>query len=530
MALLPITVIGLMTAHLRQDDADRWLYAYIGEQMRQGQELYGDVWDNKPPMIFWINYVGLLISGGQYFGVALMCTISIMVSLWLFHRVAAHWFGNPAAHLGTVLAALYLLHPLYWGGTNRPETFLIMFDLAAVRFFQLCIRARAGLRCAFVAGMALAGSFLCKQTGLATTGAIFVTLLIILLIDRPKRRPHVLMIIAGAGGYAIALGFAVIILLLTADGHWAWIAIVEFPRLHSQQNGFPPSLHWIDWSEHLAVLGLPAILAAAFLFKTLLGWFNRSLISSPEAADSANPIRPQSLHDSSMKSVTQHPILVTTIWLIFALYFILISPGKSNYYFISALPPLLLLAVGSIRELLREQAAWNHLQRSALRCLMLLWVVYMLIAPIRAQWRAVAVNWTNSQMDTDPYQVRGKLQQLQHYLQPGDSIQSLSYQPAFYWFTGFRSGSRFTSLLNISQLGSKSNILVEQMVHDWQSHPPEIILISAEEVNRELSRIPSPDSADLRPLMQFIHDRYEPLPEPDNQWGMVYQSNPIMSP
>ncbi len=56
--------VGQTAAHLRTDETDCWLFAYYADQMLQGRQLYGDLWDNKPPGIFWINALGLQIGGG----------------------------------------------------------------------------------------------------------------------------------------------------------------------------------------------------------------------------------------------------------------------------------------------------------------------------------------------------------------------------------------------------------------------------------------------------------------------------------
>ena len=108
--------------------------------MIDGELLYGDAWDNKPPGIFWVNALGLLIGGGHYGGVIALCVVGSAAALLLFYRTARGWFGGAPAALGVMLAALYLSHQLYRGGTKRPETFVVLFDLAAVYCYQLGLR------------------------------------------------------------------------------------------------------------------------------------------------------------------------------------------------------------------------------------------------------------------------------------------------------------------------------------------------------------------------------------------------------
>jgi len=132
--------VGQTAAHLRTDETDCWLFAYYADQMLQGRQLYGELWDNKPPGIFWINALGLQLGGG-YGGVIALCVLASAVALGVFFLIARKWYGCTPAIIGTVLASLYLSHQMYRGGTNRPETFVVLFDLAAVFWYQRGLRS-----------------------------------------------------------------------------------------------------------------------------------------------------------------------------------------------------------------------------------------------------------------------------------------------------------------------------------------------------------------------------------------------------
>jgi len=85
-------------------ERDTGVFHYIGWLITQGKIPYRDVWDHKPPVIFFINALGLWLSGGSRWGVwgmeAVFLSLSGMISLSLlkngwgwFQHFWRHWPG-----------------------------------------------------------------------------------------------------------------------------------------------------------------------------------------------------------------------------------------------------------------------------------------------------------------------------------------------------------------------------------------------------------------------------------------------------
>ncbi|MEJ2552166.1 MAG: hypothetical protein P8Z34_15955, partial [Anaerolineales bacterium] len=49
--------------HVAPMGADSGIFAYGAEQMLDGKLLYRDVWDHKPPAVFYVNALAILIGG-----------------------------------------------------------------------------------------------------------------------------------------------------------------------------------------------------------------------------------------------------------------------------------------------------------------------------------------------------------------------------------------------------------------------------------------------------------------------------------
>ena len=56
---------------------DSTVFLYMGQRILDGFIPYKDAWDHKPPMIYWINALGLYLGQGSFLGVRLIEFLSI---------------------------------------------------------------------------------------------------------------------------------------------------------------------------------------------------------------------------------------------------------------------------------------------------------------------------------------------------------------------------------------------------------------------------------------------------------------------
>ena len=66
---------------------DSGVFLYVADQFLEGKVLYKNLWDHKPPVIYLINTLALLIDGKTLWGVwfmeSLFLSISILISYTL---------------------------------------------------------------------------------------------------------------------------------------------------------------------------------------------------------------------------------------------------------------------------------------------------------------------------------------------------------------------------------------------------------------------------------------------------------------
>ena len=160
---------------------DSGIFLYVGSRMLKGDLLYKNIWDDKPPMIFLINALGLWISAGSLWGVWILEVIGILTAVWMAFSVLKSSFGNTAAVLGIVAGLSILLITLHGG--NYTEEYAIPFQFACL-FFLVQSERKGGIWPAFASGVALGILFFLRQNLISVGAAIVIYLVARALLSR----------------------------------------------------------------------------------------------------------------------------------------------------------------------------------------------------------------------------------------------------------------------------------------------------------------------------------------------------------
>ena len=206
LALLPASPILEHTP-----PRDSGIFLYVGSRLLKGDLLYKNVWDDKPPMIFLINALGLWMSGGSLWGVWIIEVIGILAAVWMAFSILKKSFGDTAAVLGIVAGLAILLITLHGG--NYTEEYAIPFQFACL-FFFIRSEDKGGFWAAFACGIAVGILFFLRQNLVSIGVAIGLYLILHALISRswlPIRQ----LVFIGLGATAIS---AVFLLYLASEG------------------------------------------------------------------------------------------------------------------------------------------------------------------------------------------------------------------------------------------------------------------------------------------------------------------------
>ena len=111
---------------------DSSVFLYIGKRMHMGDVPYRDLFDHKGPLLFFIQYFGLFLSGESFFGVWIIELICLTLSIYFTYRILqlldSH---NTILDFLTILFSFLVIGLQLFEGGNITEE----YALPAVTFF-----------------------------------------------------------------------------------------------------------------------------------------------------------------------------------------------------------------------------------------------------------------------------------------------------------------------------------------------------------------------------------------------------------
>jgi hypothetical protein len=259
---------------------DQATYCVIGQGLLRGQLLYRDLWDNKPPGIFYVYAVIVKIFGPVMWcvgAVDILWLLAISCCIFFFAR---RYLGTPAAALAMVFNAVRHCRQGYIHAV-QPEAFLMLCLFGAwfllegdsgVRGPKAGVR---GLRC-FLAGLLMGAAFWLKYNAVA----FFPFLLLVPFLDfrpwdngtvRPRLKIPgkdwlVRMLLVGVGFVLAIVG---VLAYFRVAGAWPAMKEVQFevlPRYGAKVFHWDfaflvwalrqSQFHLGFWTEIMAALGL----------------------------------------------------------------------------------------------------------------------------------------------------------------------------------------------------------------------------------------------------------------------------------
>lgn len=203
-------------------------YATTAWMSTHGRILYLTVWNNKPPLLFWIYDLALAWFGPSELGLHLLSTLAGVLTLLAVWRIVRENWGGRRAGLTLVVTALLIGLPLLSGDLALPENFLIAPEAWGMVFVLRALRTGPGRQqylAAALGGLMFGLACLIQQTSLAP----FLAAVIFLAVQRGRRGLGAATVMAGSGVVIGAAGLAPYVL-------WAGLGNVYFYLATSYQG------------------------------------------------------------------------------------------------------------------------------------------------------------------------------------------------------------------------------------------------------------------------------------------------------
>ena len=489
LLLAPIVTLSQIAAHNRVDVVDDQLFGYFGWRIAHGAVIYEDVWDNKPPGIYWMNALGFLIGGDSYGGVVFLCVLAVAVSLISFFVISVSVYFRGAAGIATILAGFYLTHGFFQGGTNRTETFLMAFELTAVAFYFRGF-ARDRWWKWLLAGVCCGCAALFKQVGLASWGALGLHTIILVIMRDLDWRAGLRRCLLLLGGMLAVVAIAFIVIVAQGAGERAYFAVFGFNRAYFTIGS--SSLTDLELNEYMlrehmrTALLLPVLMTIAALIHAFF-WRVRPKDRPADIEDQIRALRP----------VCPRYMLLFFMWYAIAYYGAAVSPHYFRHYLLPTFPPLMLMSGYLINFLRGEISLTKRLQQRIWVTACFVAMGYFAIAGVKWHWEAVSRVWVHRFIDRKPARWEAVGDEVVKLSSPDDRIQCLGYMPGVYLRTRRLNTSRYATTEKLGQVpGSRQAEVIRRGLKDQlEAAPPALLVMSDGDYDMIINATP-PDPAE----------------------------------
>ncbi len=445
LTLGAFVLINQSAVHLRENVADSHLFAFYGWSLLHGAAPYLDVWDNKPPLIWWANAAAYALTDNHAVVDLLVGGGALLATLLAFVHAGGALYGPSMRWVAAAVGAVLLTQIRFEAGANRTESLTIALESLAC---ALLLHPRGG-GLAFLAGIAAGAAPWAKQNGGAFLLAAGVALAIRAATrTAPAAGPRPWHFLAGA--CTVQAGF-VLALATTGSLADAWFAIVTFNRTHlSATAGATPAAEVATAASILAPLaGVAAFAAVGALLPRVDSWRR----------------------------------LLLTAWLLAELVVVPLGLARQPYTLAPALAPLGLLALGAVGGLLRDDGLSAACARRSFVAVMLVALLAPLAPLAAANVQQARVLWKQKphwlalrRSSPAAYERQGEA--IARLSRPNERIYVWGWSPGTYRFADRRSVSRFATLEKAGHSASAAALVVPSAIRDILAHPPTVFVIS----------------------------------------------------
>ena len=155
---------------------DGGVFTYIGEMITRGKILYIDVWDHKPPGIFYLDALGLILGHETRWGIFFLENLFLFGSTLLGYNLIRKLWGQVPAMVATAIWMMGLKNAI--GVGNFTEEYSLIFNFLALYLFWKSTQAPNSRWLDFSLGLTLALSFLLRPNNIGIQCSIVLSMLI----------------------------------------------------------------------------------------------------------------------------------------------------------------------------------------------------------------------------------------------------------------------------------------------------------------------------------------------------------------
>jgi 4-amino-4-deoxy-L-arabinose transferase-like glycosyltransferase len=186
LVLLFFTWIRASSMLGRVTDPDPGLFESFAYHMQQGKVLYADIWDHKPPLIFYLNLWFLQLFGTSEDAIGYGSLIFCLLQTVVFYKLLLKFSKNQWAAFGGTLLFISTFFSVYvFGSGNYTEQYGVLCTTSGLLFFLDYIRKKHTLSL-WISGILFGTAIWFKEPFLFSAMPYFIFLLVQFLRKKTK--------------------------------------------------------------------------------------------------------------------------------------------------------------------------------------------------------------------------------------------------------------------------------------------------------------------------------------------------------
>jgi 4-amino-4-deoxy-L-arabinose transferase-like glycosyltransferase len=431
---------------------DQGEFATIGRGLLQGKTPYVDLWNPKPPAVFYVYAGAMTLFGPTAPALRLLDLLAAPVLLWAAWRIGLRAGGERVGLWAALLLGVFYFTEIFWTLTQNDGLVLVPMMLGMVAALKASDGGARSPAWALGSGLLAGGAIGFKYPFALFAGA---AALAYGLMSARLRWKDVAGFIAGLLA-ALAAGTGVMI----ASG--AWDALLESARVTSAYTAL---------GLNLADFG--AAMTTALGFR----WGQWGLLFVLAAAGIVAGLWPRITPERRQRRMAW----ALVGWLCTGFAIMAMQAKGYDYHWLPMLPPLALL--GGIGAAALTRRLPNQAQVAAA---LLLWALAMI-----AVWRLALPYFSGAQDRIayfDQFQAgefnAGESQRVIDYLRarttPGDSLTIWGFRPEVYFLSGLNPATRFIFQFPLVGEWYPPQWQQEHVDTLWAALPPYVAVLQAD--------------------------------------------------
>jgi 4-amino-4-deoxy-L-arabinose transferase-like glycosyltransferase len=506
---------------------DSGFYAYIGKAILHGQIPYRDLWDNKPPLGYYLNALALFVFGQTTWGVWWSSVVWILGCIVLLFGVIKKLFGVIAAGIASILLLVALMNPQIFQGGNLMEVYAIAPQIGIIGITYLFFTNGRKLWLAVLVGVLTAGAFLIKQPTIML-GCSSLLLMIISSISEWKVRE------AFRTAVGFLLGFLGLVALVSV--YWLWIGAFSsfldgaflqgFSSIGGSQSSFRsffihalatalPNLYigrlyliamlacglflveklyqfwikpvlkerlsWIEWCLLVVLILFPLAVMRLWPNSYIVKYWVISIISLGfYFLVKYYRVRSKPVYQQVFSPV-EWTWLVAVVALPLEVLMASLGGRYYGHYFITILPAVMLAIAYPIwRAVSVSRASFKFIDSMLVNAMYMILMICTLVWGARSFIRDMPAAMYTSDL-AEIFSGQYPLNELEQYIvqstQPDDEVLVWHIHLGINFVTDRKAPSRFLYPLNLFIPANEQNTKLKEYVNDLESHPPELIVV-----------------------------------------------------